>query len=164
MRADDLLVLAVADEQDLLPLIRVADGLRVDLGDERARRIDDLEPAFGGAGADRRAHAVRAEDDDLALGNVVDVLDEDNAEVAEAADDMRVVHDLVVNVDRLALFADVEKLLHHVDRHEDAGAEATGIGEHDPHDRIIAAPSTRGPTGAFHGRSRYDRTHDRESE
>ena len=47
----------------------------------------------------RRRDAVRREDDRLALGHLALVLDEDRAAGLEVANDVRVVDDLLANVD-----------------------------------------------------------------
>ena len=57
-RADDLLVALVADEDDRVPLVRVAPRLDVHLGHERADRVDDVVAEPGGVLEDRRRHAV----------------------------------------------------------------------------------------------------------
>ncbi|GJM18004.1 MAG: hypothetical protein DHS20C14_02170 [Phycisphaeraceae bacterium] len=73
-----------------------------------------------------------AEDDDLALGDVVDILDEDDAAALEPVHHVAVVHDLMEDMDGLAR-QEVEDLVHDIDRHADAGAEAPRVGQDDPH-------------------------------
>ena len=111
-RADDLLVVGVADEQDLVAGLRVADRLVVHLGHQRARRVDRGQAALLGLLAQRRAHAVRAEHHHAALGHVGQVLDELHAATAEAFHHVAVVHDLVVHEDRLA-GAQLQQLVDH---------------------------------------------------
>ena len=65
---------------------------------------------------------MRREDDRLALGHVALVLDEDRAASLEVADDVRVVDDLLANVDGRPV--QVEELLDRVDGALDAGAIA----------------------------------------
>ena len=97
------------------------------LGDERADGVDDLEPALRALLVDLRRDAVRREDDQLALGNLVLGLDEDRAAGLEVADDMDVVDDLVAHVDRRPML--LEQLLDDVDRAHDSGAEASRRGD-----------------------------------
>lgn len=73
-----------------------------------------------------------AEDDNLALGDLVDVLHKADASLAESVDHMLVVDDLVIDIDVLT-GAEIEKLLDHIDGHVDPGTETSWIGENDPH-------------------------------
>ena len=130
--ADDLLVVGMADEEDLVAGPRVSDGLVVHLGDERAGGVHRGEVALLRLGPQRGAHAVGAEDHDGAVGHLGEFLDELHAAAAEPVHHMTVVHDLVIDVDGL-VGADVQELVHHVDRHVDAGAEAAGIRKDDLH-------------------------------
>ncbi len=66
--ADDLLVALVADEEDVEVVLREADGLLVDLGDERAGRVDRGELPLGRLLVHGRGDAVRGEHDDRASG------------------------------------------------------------------------------------------------
>ena len=52
--ADDFVVAFVADQDDGVALASVADGLEVDLDDERAGGVDGDEPASSGLVADLR--------------------------------------------------------------------------------------------------------------
>ena len=76
-------------------------------------------------------HAVGGEEEDRALGDVLDPGDEPRPRAHEAVDDGRVVDDLVEDVDRGAV--DPDRRFQGLDRHVDAGAEAAGAGEHDSH-------------------------------
>ena len=69
------------------------------------------------------------EDHGSPLGNVELVLDEDRAASLEVADDVRVVDDLLANVNRRPV--EVEELLDGVDGSFHAGAIATGRREKD---------------------------------
>ena len=69
-------------------------------------------------------------------GHLVDRLDEGDALPLEAFDHVLVVDDLVVDVQGRA--DEVDKFLHGVDGHVDAGAEAAGVGEDDPHEGMIS--------------------------
>jgi hypothetical protein len=72
-----------------------------------------------------------AVDDDAALGDLGDVVDERDPAGAEVVYDVEVVNDLVVDVNGCAL--DVQDLIDDVDGHVDAGAESAGVSEEDFH-------------------------------
>ena len=74
----DLLVAGVADEHDRVAVGGELDRLAVDLGHQRAGRVDRLQAARLGVGVDGRRHAVGGEDGHGALGDrVVELVDED---------------------------------------------------------------------------------------
>src|SRR5258708_18561117 len=98
-RALDLGVAGMADQDDLAALIGVALPLAVDLGDQRAGRVDDGEAAVLGRRLDRAGDAVRAEDRDAAGRDLVELVDELGALGAQAFDDVAVVHRLVAGKD-----------------------------------------------------------------
>src|SRR5437762_1111305 len=78
-RADDLVVILVADQDDRVALARVANRLEVHLGHERARRVDHPQAAALGLPAHLRRDAVGAEDHGRAVGHLVELVDEDRA-------------------------------------------------------------------------------------
>ena len=123
-RALDLLVAGVADQHDGVPGLRVAASLRVHLRHERARRVDRRQLAGVRRLADGRRDAVRGEDDGRALRNLVDRVDEDRAALLELAHDVRVVDDLLADVDGLPV--ELERTLDRVDGPLDPGAIAAG--------------------------------------
>jgi len=47
MRAHHLVVIGVTDQDDGVPVARVADGFEMHLGDERARGVDHPQPHAG---------------------------------------------------------------------------------------------------------------------
>jgi hypothetical protein len=138
--AHDLLMIAVPHKQDLVSLARVANGLGMHFGHEGARRVDGRQPAGPGEGAHLRAHPVRAEDHNSALGHIGKIVDKHGAAPRQALHHVLVVHDLVVHVDR-ALVDDVEHLVDHVDRHAHARAETPGIDEQQTHPPDGRCPS-----------------------
>ena len=105
----DLLVALVPDQQDVVVVRGEALGLVVDLGHQRAGRVDRLQAALGGLVVHHRGDAVGGEHDRLALGHLVELLDEDRAAGLEVRDHVLVVHDLLAHVDRRAV--EVERLL-----------------------------------------------------
>ena len=58
-RADDLIVSFMADQDDRVAFSGVLDGLKMDLGDKRAGRVDRDQVALGGLFADLRRNSVR---------------------------------------------------------------------------------------------------------
>jgi len=121
---DHLDVVGVSDECHEMTTVGVAAGLRVDLRDERADRVDDPETAPLGVLLHPGRDAVRREHADLPGRNLVLVLDEDRAERLEPPDDVLVVDDLVANVDRRPVL--LQKPLHDLDRAVNARAEGPG--------------------------------------
>ena len=89
----------VPDQEDRVPVRRVPARLDVHLGHERAGGVDRVQPARLRVRVHGRRDAVRREDDRLALGHLALVLDEDRAAGLEVANDVRVVDDLLANVD-----------------------------------------------------------------
>ena len=127
-RALDLLVAGVADEDDRVALGGELDRLAVDLGHERAGRVDRLQAAALGVGVDGRRHAVGGEDGHRALGDrVVELVDEDRAALAQLLDDVLVVDDLLAHVDGRAV--ELERALDGLHGAVDAGAVAARRGE-----------------------------------
>ncbi len=130
-RAFDFRVAGVADHHDVAALLAHPRDLDVHLGDQRACRVEHAEAACFGIGAHRLGDAVRGEHDRRAGRNLVQLLDEHRALVAQVVDDELVVDHFVAHVDRRAELH--ERLLDDRDRAVDAGAEAARIGENDVH-------------------------------
>ncbi len=128
-RPFDLLVAVVADHHDRVALGGEAAGGDVDLGDQRAGRVDRPQAAGGGVLVDRRGDAVGGEDDDLALRHLGLLLDEDRAALGELLDHVLVVDDLLAHVDRGAV--QLERALDRLHGAVDAGAVAARSGEQD---------------------------------
>ena len=130
-RAFDLGMAGMADQDDLAPLIGIALALDMDLRDQRAGRVDDRQPALAGAPLDLARHAVRAEDRHRARRHLVDLVDKAGALGAQPLDDMPVVHDLVPDIDRRAVF--LERALDDLDRPFDPGTKPAGLRQHHSH-------------------------------
>ena len=141
--ADDLLVALVADQEDVVVLVGVADGFLVDLGDQRAGRVDGGELAALRPRRGRRGDAVRGEHDDVALGHLLRLVDEDRALLLQGLHDVLVVHDLVADVDRGPVL--LEGLLDGDHGAVHARAVATGGGEQDTaaQDEAVMRPIVR---------------------
>ena len=143
--ADDLLVALVADEEDVVVVVREADRLAVHLGHERAGGVDRLETERLGLLVHDRCHAVGGEDDGGALGHLVGLLDEHRTALLQRGDDVLVVHDLLAHVDGRPV--QLEGLL---DRHHgpvDAGAVPTRGGQQDTFGRRSHASIVGGASG-----------------
>ena len=145
-RTLDLRVPGVTDQDHVATLPAVSHHFHVDLGDERTGRVEHCQPATPGLLLDRARHAVRAEDHRCSVRHLVELLDEDRAQRPQPLDHEPVVHHLVTDVYRRAKERD--RTLDDVDRAVDAGAEATRIGQQNPHDRCLKASriSSAAPT------------------
>src|ERR1700691_1906092 len=75
----------------------------MDLGDQRTGRVDNFQGAVLGFLTDGWRYAVGAEDEHCAMRDVLDGLEENRSAAAQVLDDVRVMHDLVVALDRLAV-------------------------------------------------------------
>ena len=65
----------MADEHDVTASGDEALGLAMNLGHQRAGRVEILEPAIPRLGGNGLGHAVRGEDDGRVVGNLVQLLD-----------------------------------------------------------------------------------------
>ena len=121
----------VTNEENGVALAREAYGLEMDLGHERAGGVDGVEIALDGGAANGRRYAVRAVEH-VGLGrNLIHVVDEHHAPMAETLHHRLIVHDLVIDVERRA-----EKLqgpLQALNRHIDARAEPARVRQNDSH-------------------------------
>ena len=129
-RPFDLLVAVVADHHDRVALGGEAASGDVDLGHQRAGRVDRAQAARGGVLVDRWGDPVGGEDDHLPLRHFGLLLDEDRAALRQLLDDVLVVDDLLAHVDGRAV--QVERAFDRLDGTVDAGAVAARRGEQDP--------------------------------
>jgi hypothetical protein len=72
----------------------------MDLGDQRAGSIDNVQVACIGLGADGRGDAVRGEDQVAVLGNIGKIVGKDRTLFAQTAHHVLVMDDLVTNINR----------------------------------------------------------------
>src|SRR2546430_5270011 len=128
------------DENHRVALGGVSPCLRVHLRHERAGRVDRPQRARRGAGTNGGSDPVRREDDESALGHVLDAGDEDGAALTKLIDDVRVVHDLFSDVDGRPVLR--ERALDGLHRSLDACAVSARRREQDPLDHAanVAAP------------------------
>ena len=141
-RALDLRVARVADHHDLAALLAHLGDLDVHLGDQRAGRVEHLEPArVGFARAPPATRRARENTTVLPAGTSASSSTNTAPFALQVVDDELVVHDLVAHVDRRAELR--ERLLDDRDGAIDAGAEAARIGEQDVHHRRSFAVARR---------------------
>ena len=117
----------VADEHDVAPGFDLALGLAVNLGNQRAGRIEPVEPAAGRGFGHRFGHAVGAEHHRHAIGHFVQFLDEHRPLGLQAIDHEAIVDDLVADIDRRAIA--LQRQLDDLDRAVHAGAEPARRGQ-----------------------------------
>src|SRR5579864_193652 len=129
--AHDFIVPFVADEDDRVTFLRVANRFFVHFGDERAGGVDGAQIPSNGSSANFRCHAVSAIQYRRAFRYLVDAINKDDAFFLKALNDWPIVNDLVISVDRR-----VEKLdgsIQTFNGHYHAGTEAAGTGENNFH-------------------------------
>ena len=88
----------MADEDQRVTLLGELDGLNVDLGDQRASGVNHLEVAGLAAFADGGRNSVGGVDDALAVGDVVDLMDEDGAFFSQLIHNIAVMDDFAADV------------------------------------------------------------------
>jgi len=126
-RADGLVVVVVADEDDRVALAGVVDRFQVHLRHERAGRVDRAEVLLRGHLADGGRDAVGRENERRVVGDLVHLFDEAGALFAQLVHDVAVVDDLLADVH--GPIDDLERLFDDVDRAHHAGAEAPQTGD-----------------------------------
>ena len=133
--ADHLGMTGVADQDDRAAALVMNESLAVDLGHERAGRINGEEIALAGHLGNRLRHAVGREDHRRRSGgNLIEVVDEYRALGAQGIDNVAVVDNLVAHIDRRSV--NRQRAFHRVDGAHHAGTETTWRGEQDPERRL----------------------------
>jgi hypothetical protein len=127
--AFDFGVALVADHNDLAPLGAMAGNFEVYLGDQRTGGIENAQAAPRRFGGDCFGNTVGAEDDNGAVGHLIEFIDKYRALGAQVFDDVFVVHNFMANVDGRA--EGCQRALDDGDGAFDAGAEAARVGEQD---------------------------------
>jgi hypothetical protein len=125
--AFDLVVVAVADEDQRVALLGKLDGLNVDLGDQRAGGVNDLEVALFAGLADRGRDAMGGVNDPRTVGDLFDLVDEDRAFLGQLVHNIAIVDDFAANVDGRS--EGLEGDANDVNGTYDTRAEATGLEE-----------------------------------
>ena len=128
--AFDLVVVAVANKDKRISLLGEFDGFDVDLGDQRARGVDDSQSSALAALANGGRNAVGGIDDALAIWNVVDFMNEDCAFFRQLIDDISVMDNFTADIDGSA--EGFQSDLDDVDRAYYASAEASRLEQQDP--------------------------------
>jgi len=122
----DLRVAGMADEDHRPAAGGILAPLDVDLGDERAGRVQHPQGARAGIGLDRARHAVRTEDRHRLRRHFVQVFDEHGALGAQAVDHRLVVDDFVAHVHGRTM--PFERALDDLDGSDDARAKPARLG------------------------------------
>ena len=117
----------MADEHDVPPELDHALSLAVNLGHQRAGRVEKGEAAFGRFVRHGLGDAMRGEDDGNAVGHLIQFLHKHRAFVAQHVDDEAIVDDFVPNIDGCAIFGD--RQFHDLNGTVDPGAEAARRGD-----------------------------------
>src|SRR5471030_44723 len=126
-RAFDFGMAVVADHDDFAALAAHLGHFDVDLGDQRASRIENAQAARFRLGPHRLRHSVRGKHQRIAGRYIVEVFDEDRALVAQVFHHIGVVDDFVAHINRRAEL--LQRALDDFDRAVDAGAESTRLGQ-----------------------------------
>ena len=130
-RALDFRMPRVADENHRAALRDVTLALAMHLGNQRTRRVEDLQLAFARLVLDRLGDAMSAEDRARAGRHLAQMLDEARALRAERFDDVAIVDDLMTHVDGRP--EALERLLDDVDCADDTGTKPSWLRENDAH-------------------------------
>jgi hypothetical protein len=138
----DLLVTAVADQQDVVVVAREPLGLLVHLGDQRAGRVDRAQATVGRFLVHSGRDAVGAEHHHGTLGHLVGLLHEHRPAPLEGGHDVLVVDDLLAHVHRCPV--DLQCPLDGDHRAVHTGAVPPGVGEEDASALISHAPMVGG--------------------
>src|SRR6185312_13264369 len=124
-RADDFVMVLVADQDDRVAFARELDGFEMHLRDQRTGRVDDGEAPFLALLANFRGNAVRAEDGAGAGRDFLKLFHKYRAEVAKLVDDVFVVDNFLADVNRRPV--EVQSDFDHVDGAHHAGTESAGL-------------------------------------
>ncbi len=139
----------MADKDDVASCLMCSLGLAVHFRHQRAGRVDIVEPACFGLGGHCLGHAVRAEHDRDAVGDLVERFDENRSLGLQRFNDVAVVHDFVTDIDRRPIAQ--QRQLDDADRAVDAGAKAARRRDQDVEDRAFAALRAHYIVGSVHG-------------
>src|SRR5579871_4471784 len=126
----DFIVITVTDQDEGISLFRELDGLDMNLGDERARGVNHLEPTSFAAITNSRRNAVCAVNHALPVWNVIDLMNEDRALFCQFIDNVPIVNNLAAHIDGRAegLKGNVDD----VNRAHHASTESTRLQQQHP--------------------------------
>ncbi len=119
-------VTRMPDQHDFPVLACVAATFVMNLGDQRAGRIDHRQPTIRRCFLDALGDAVSGKHRHRSRRNFIKLIDEHRAPSPQILHDMPVVHDFVTHVDRRSVF--LQRAFDDFDCPLDAGAEAAGLG------------------------------------
>ena len=148
-RADHLVVVCVADEDDAVVLPGIALHFQVHLGDQGTGSVKDVQLLRRGFGPDAGGDAVGAEDGGGARRDGGDFVDKYRALLLKSLDHVAVVHDLLAHVNRLV--EDLQRLLDDVNGPVHPGTKAARLGQDQPRQCHVHTPSRI--AGASYGMS-----------
>ena len=117
----------MADQQDVAARAVPAFNLCMNLGDQRANRVDYPQRAALCGQSDRTGTAMGGQDRDSAFRHFIDFLNEDRTQTFQAGHNRLVVDNCPAHEYRCAV--QFQRLLNRVDRPLDPGAEPARIGE-----------------------------------
>src|SRR5580693_8173969 len=106
-------------------------------GDERAGGVNHAQLPFLCFGAHARWDAVGAENENRADGNFLDGFDKNGAATAQLVHDVAVMHDLVMDVYRIAV--GFEREFDDIDRADYSRAEAAGANTYERLGSVVGA-------------------------
>ncbi len=97
-RALNFFVSAVTDQDDVVVLVGETHGLPVNLGDQRACRVNGPQVTHRSIRMHLRGNAVRGEDGDGPFWDLINLLNEDGAAVGQGLHDVFVVDDFLSHI------------------------------------------------------------------
>jgi hypothetical protein len=126
-RTFDLRVACVANHHHLKTIATHLRYFNVDLGDERARSIENGQTSLLCFKSDCSRNAVCRKHHSTALGYFIERLNKDRAALAKSVDHKAVMHDFMSNEDRRSKL--LKRPLNDVDCAIDSSTKAPGLGK-----------------------------------
>jgi hypothetical protein len=121
----------MADQDQRAPGGHILAPLHVNLGDERAGRVQHVEAARFRVAFDRLGDAMRAENRHGALGHFIEFFDETRAFLTQIVDHVAIVDNFVAHVHGRAVL--LQRPIDNLDCTNNARAKAAGLGKDDSH-------------------------------
>src|ERR1700678_4053697 len=125
--SNDLVVIAMANQNQRIAFLRKLDGLDVDLGDQWASRVDHPQLARLACLAHLWRNAVRAIDDALALGHFFNTVDKNRAFLLQLLDHKAVVDNFFAHINWAS--KSLERNADNINRPHHPGAESARLQE-----------------------------------
>jgi hypothetical protein len=130
LSALNLIMIAMTDQHQRVPLLGKLDGFYVNLCHQRASRIDNLQTALLRPVTNSRRNSMSRVDDPCALRHLVQLVDKDCALLGEVGHNIAVMNNLFANIDRSA--KGLQCYLNNIDRTHNAGTEAAWLKKENP--------------------------------